>query len=138
MNLLPITYPAPARKLRLLILSDSADRLPLLRSALATKGVEVTCGQAAEWPDGVGRGGHDMAAVDVGPARLARVLKGLRASAGYGEIPVLVEASRLSSAPELAGVLPQHRAMPCSLTDLDTLARRGFSAVSHRGPKKVL
>ena len=42
-------------------------------------------------------------------------------------IPVLVESGRLHTEPDLAGVLPRFRAMPCHFTELLKLARHLLS-----------
>jgi DNA-binding response OmpR family regulator len=132
-------HPAPARKPRLLIVSDCLDRLAELKVALAADGIEITCATPTEGLSQACRRGHSLAVVDVGPAYLPAVLAHLRSNTRYAEIPVLVAASRLSSDPALAGVLPKYRAMPCSQAELLALARRRItSTTARRSGKKVL
>lgn len=127
------------RQPRLLIISDSADRLMALNASLNVGEVEIT---NATYPYEHKRllpGQPHLAVVDVGPAYLVEVLKALRLSPGCAEIPILVEASRISAEPGLVGVLPQYRAMPCCRLELVRLAQRLIaSTTSQRGRKTVL
>ena len=132
-------YSAPGRRPRLLIVSDSTERLAGLRTSLAAGEVEVTCAISSEDLHRACRDEHHLVVIDVGPSHLVEVLKALRSSAGHIDTPVLVEASRLAVEPGLAGVLPEYRAMPCGQADLVTLARRRMtSTVSRRSAKKML
>ncbi len=117
-------YATPHSRPRLLIFSDCSDRLIKLNALLAAGEIEITSATSLEELHHACRGGHDLAVIDVGPASLVTVLDALRDSEGYAEIPVLVEATRLATAPGLTGVLPKYRAMPCSHAELVTLARR--------------
>ena len=117
-------FVTPNTHRRLLIFSDCPDRMTQLYSSLAAGEIDITVATSPEELRQVCRHGHDLAVIDVGPEQLVTVLNTLRDSEGYEEIPVLVEASRLASAPSLAGVLPKYRAMPCSHAQLITLARR--------------
>ena len=135
-------YPtrAPAdRKIRLLIVSDSSDRLARLRAFLAASGTEITSAVSPEEFGRACRREHDVAVVDVSPRYLPGVLKELRLSEGHAQASVLVAASQLTAGPELAGVLPKYRAMPCSPADLLTLVRRRTSSpVRHANPRTLL
>jgi len=62
----------------------------------------------------------------------------LRESPAHSEITVLVEASRIATEPSLAGVLPHYRAMPCSHSELVTLARRRLASITARWQAKRL
>lgn len=132
----PQLYLPAAGKPRLLIVSDSSERLTELRASLGVAEIEITGATSAEELSRACRCGHDLAAIDVGPAHLAGVLKALRASAGHAEIPLLVEASRLSAETGLAGLLPKYRAMPCSRADLLTLVRRRTTSAARHGKAK--
>ena len=132
-------YAAPLNRPRLLIFSDCPDRLVRLSALLASGEIEITSATSLEELRHACRGGHNLAVIDVGPAYLVSVLDALRDSEGYEEIPVLVEASRLATAPGLTGVLPKYRAMPCSHVELVTLARRRISATNiRRNAKRML
>jgi CheY-like chemotaxis protein len=109
-------------KPRFLIVCDSADRLKRLRSLLDTGEAEITCVSSLQELDRACRSGHDLAIVDVQQANIRGVLKTIRESAGYAGIPLLVQ--RITTEPDLAGVLPKYRAMPCSESELLTLARQ--------------
>ncbi len=113
----------PPGKPRLLIVCDSADRLRRLRSPLDTGEAEITCVSSLQDLDRACRSEHDLAIIDVQPARIRGVLQALRTSARHAGISLLVEASRVIDEPELAGVLPKYRAMPCGDSELLTLAR---------------
>ncbi|HZS09917.1 MAG TPA: hypothetical protein VFD58_34135 [Blastocatellia bacterium] len=131
---------SPIRRPKLLIVTDSIERAADLRASLDTGNIEVTC---ITPPADLGlacRCGHDLAVIDVGAADIVEVLKNLRASAGCKEISVLVAASRLASDPKLTGVLPAYRAMPCSQSDLITLARRRLASTgrNYRAARKML
>lgn len=128
-----------ARKPRLLIVSDSGSHLAELQAALGWTGVEMTCAGSLADLGHACAAEHDLAAIDIRPARLTRILRALRSRPGYAEIPILVLASELLHAPYLAGVLPQYRAMPCSLAELIALARRRFQATTgQRQTKRLL
>jgi hypothetical protein len=113
----------PSGRPRLLIITDSSERLSKLRASLNIGEVEIT---GATSPEEMCRGccgWQDLAVVDVSPAHLGGVLKALRQCAGCTKISVLVEAGRIFDDPSLAGLLPTYRAMPCSGSDLITLAQ---------------
>ena len=122
---------------RILIISDSAERIPHLQAGFDSQEVEVASAVFPEEWEYVGGDRHDLAVVDVGPALLEPLLGNLRASEGHSEIPVLVEQSRIAAAP-VTGVLPKYRAMPCSHAELIKLARRRLTSITGRGPAKVL
>ncbi len=120
-----------ASKPRLLIVSDAPDRLNNLRAAFSTAEVEI----ASVTPQGLRLAcgsQYDLAVVDVGPVQLIDVLKTMRANNDLSEIPVLVDVSRITAEPVPAGVLPKYRAMPCSPSELVTLARRRLTAMTGR------
>jgi DNA-binding NtrC family response regulator len=116
-------------KTRVLLVSDAPDHLDNLQAELETGEVEITNAKSVEEVRSACRRQHDVAVVDVSPSQLVKVLTTLRASEGYADISVLVDASRLTSEPSLAGVLPAYRAMPCSHSQLVALARRCASKV---------
>src|SRR5262245_49323223 len=90
---------------RILIISDSAERIPHLQAGFDPQEVEIASAVFPEEWGYVCREKHDLAVVDVGPALLEPLLGNLRASKEHSEIPVLVEQSRIAAAP-LTGVLP--------------------------------
>lgn len=112
----------PMGKPRFLIVCDSADRLKRLRSLLDTGEAEITCVSSLQELDQACRSEHDLAIVDVQQAEIRGVLKTIRESAGHTRIPLLVK--RITAEPDLAGILPKYRAMPCSESELLTLARQ--------------
>ncbi|MGE0129822.1 MAG: hypothetical protein AB7U82_17210 [Blastocatellales bacterium] len=126
----------PASKPRLLIVCDSADRLIELRSPLNTGEVEITSVSSLQELDRACRGEHDLAIVDVQPARIRGVLQALRANVRHAGISLLVEASRVIDEPDLAGVLPKYRAMPCSPSELLALARWRINPAGERGNER--
>jgi CheY-like chemotaxis protein len=122
---------------RILIVSDSAERIPLLQAGFDSHEVEIASAVFPEEWGYVSGDTHDMAVVDVGPALLEPLLGNLRASKKHADIPVLVEQSRIAAAP-LTGVLPKYRAMPCSHDELIKLARRRLTAIAVDGRAKIL
>jgi hypothetical protein len=125
---------APVSKRRLLIVTDCSDRLTGLRALLQADGVELTSAVSSEEFSRACHHEHDLAVVDVSPARLPEVLKALRGSLGHATISVLVEASRIVAEPGLNGILPKYRAMPCSRSDLVELTR--YQLVSTDRPRR--
>lgn len=114
----------------MLIISDSKDGSKRLQASLSAGGVAITI---VDSPSEVRRAcqqGHDLVIVDVGPECVADVLRDIRSSARHAEIPVLVEAGRISRESSLVGVLPRFRAMPCSGDELIKLARGGAGPVA--------
>jgi|SRR5262245_22173579 len=123
---------------RVLIISDSAKRIPNWLAAFESQETEVTSILFPEEWARVSTDRHDLAVVDVGPTHLEPLLKNIRASEEHAEIHLLVEKSRIAAAP-LAGVLPKYRAMPCSQDELIRLANRRLISISnHRQVKGLL
>lgn len=108
---------------RVLVVSDTGESLQRIRSALVKNEVEITLASSPEEMCRGCCGWNDLVVVDIDPKRLTEILETLRGCAGCTKIPVLVEASRISADPSLAGLLPTYRAMPCNATDLLTLSR---------------
>src|SRR5262249_19214791 len=81
-----------------LIISDTAERIPNWQATFDPREAEISCVLfPEEW--GYARGDrHDLAVVDVGPTLLETVLKNLRASKQHADIPVLVEIGRAPAA----------------------------------------
>jgi CheY-like chemotaxis protein len=127
--------PVVVNRPRVLIISDSAERIPHWQAAFDSLQVETTCAIFPEEWSYVSGDRHDIAVIDVGPTLLEPLLKNLRASKQHAEIPALVEQSRIASVP-LTGVLPKYRAMPCSHDDLIRLARRRLASISGYGRAK--
>ncbi len=114
----------PVSKTRLLLVSDSPDRLRALKAGLNHTEFDITGVSSFEELIVACHEPHDVVALDVNPAQIAPMLTLIRASALHATVPVLVEASRLKNDLNLAGLLPRYRAMPCSYTDILTLVRR--------------
>jgi CheY-like chemotaxis protein len=127
--------PAAVSQPRILIISDSKERIPHLRSAFYSREVEITCAMFPEEWGYVSGDRYDIVVVDVGPALLEPLLGNLRACEEHAEIPLLVEKSRIAAA-SMAGVLPKYRAMPCSHDELVRLASRRLSLITGQGPVK--
>ncbi len=103
---------------RLLIVSDSADRLRAMRSALSAEAFQVSEASTVAEVRSACRGGLELAVVDAGAADVIAVLRALRTSAGCEQIPILVDINDLPDELRMPGVLPRYRAMPCGQTDL--------------------
>jgi len=124
--------PVAVSQPRILIISDSADRIPYLQAAFDSHEVEITCAMFPEEWGYVSETRHDLAIVDVGPDLLEPLLGIIRANREHAEIPLLVEKSRIAEAP-LAGVLPKYRAMPCTHDELVKLAQRRLTSIASHG-----
>jgi DNA-binding response OmpR family regulator len=129
--------PETVSRPRILIISDSAERIPHLQAGFDSQEVQIASAVFPEEWEYVSGDKHDLAVVDVGPSLLEPLLGNLRASKEHAEIPVLVEHSRIAAAP-LTGVLPKYRAMPCSQNELMRLARRRLTSISGHGRTKGL
>ena len=118
----PVTF--PISKPRLLLVSDSHDRLRTLKAGLNNNEFDITVACSLEELVAACHGCHDMVALDVSPAQIAPMLRQIRTSASHTGVPVLVEATRLKNDLTLAGLLPKYRAMPCSYTEMLSLVQR--------------
>jgi DNA-binding response OmpR family regulator len=115
-------------KPRLLLVSDSAERLQALKSCVAAKNFEIDLACSMKELRRACREPHDLVALDVAPANVIEMLDLIRGSAGNAEIPVLVECTRISNDRRLAGVLPNFRAMPCNNAEMQVLLRKHIHA----------
>jgi DNA-binding response OmpR family regulator len=130
--------PAVSRP-RVLIMSDSAERIPRLQSVLPPHGVEITSVVFPEEWGYAAAGKHDMVLIDVDPELLETLLRALRTSGGHAEIPVLVEKRRITEVSSIAGIMPKYRAMPCGHGEMMRLARRRLTTItSHKRAKGLL
>jgi DNA-binding NtrC family response regulator len=119
------SVPFPNSRPRLLLVSDSYDRLKSLEAGLSNNEFDITTVCSLEELVTACKGCHDLVALDVSPEQIAPMLKQIRTSASHTTVPVLVEATRLTSDLSLAGLLPEYRAMPCSRMEMLTLVQRG-------------
>jgi len=128
----------PVARLQLLIVCDSAERLLKLRSSLESSGVEITGVSSLQELDQACLREHDLAIVDVQTAQIRPVLKILRASALHSGISLLVDASRVNDEDDMAGVFPEYRAMPCSISELLTLAQQQINPTNGQRIERLL
>jgi hypothetical protein len=119
----PQASPAPSGKHQILIVTDCAERLWDWWGSIQTEEVEITGAASPEELRRACRRTHDLAVIDVSARSLPEVLHTLRSSERHNGIALLVEASRVNTEPDLAGLLPLYRAMPCGRSDLLKLAR---------------
>lgn len=117
---------------RLLIITDTTERLSYLTSALNTSHSEITSAKSREEVMRACQERHDLVIVDVAPEQLKDVLGIVRASARHTEIPLLVAIGRIAAEPGVTGLLPQYRAMPCGPAELVALARRRLTTITER------
>jgi hypothetical protein len=117
-----------SHKPRVLLLGDDAERLLRLRFALGHELAEfVVVTTLNDLPNALSRSGasnYTFAVVDFDAAQVPQALTVLRASQLTNAIPILVDADRFGEAPQLAGVLPQYRAMACAHHELLRLAQQ--------------
>jgi DNA-binding response OmpR family regulator len=116
-----------------LVISDTAERIPHLQSVFNTSEAEIASVVYPEEWDYVATGKYDLVLIDVGPELLESLLKTFRASSGHAQIPLLVENSRVAGATNIAGVLPKYRAMPCGRGEMIRLARRRLASITSHG-----
>ncbi len=122
--------PPVISKPRVLIIGDTAERIPDLVSAFHPHEVEITSIVFPEDWIYAARGNFDLALVDVSSELLEPLLKTIRGQASQAEIPVLVERSRAIMAESLAGVMPKYRAMACSRDEMIHLVRRRINSMT--------
>jgi hypothetical protein len=111
------------KSLRLLIAADSTNRLNELKMELGGRGISITAMTLPDKLTELRADRHDLVVIDASPARLKDSLKAFRERSESKETPLLVAAQRTTAAPELLGVLPQFRAMPCGPAELRWLIR---------------
>jgi DNA-binding response OmpR family regulator len=119
-------------KTRLLIATDSTERLKHLSSRLRNAETEVAGAKSPEELKRSCQEEHDLVVVDLAAEQLKEGLEVIRTSAGHTDIPVLVAADRVVSDPRIRGVLPTYRAMPCNHAELLALAQRRLTTISQR------
>src|SRR5262245_12950501 len=105
-------------KPRLLLISDSDERLRTLKSGINSANFEIRSISSLDALHMVCRKAYDLIALNVTPGRISAILELIRMSTGLRRIPVLVESAGINDDLDLAGVLPHYRAMPCSHTEL--------------------
>jgi hypothetical protein len=121
----PVSF--PNSKPRLLLVSDSYDRLKSLEAGFNHNEFDITSVCSMEELVTACDNSHDMVALDVSSEQIAPMLKQIRASASHMTAPVLVEATRLRNDLSLVGLLPEYRAMPCSRMEMLALVQRGVA-----------
>lgn len=131
--------PFPTSKPRLLLVSDNHDGINLLKAGLNHEAFDITSVCSLEELIVACHSCHDVVALDVSPAQIAPMLKEIRTSAWHTTVPVLVEATRLNNDLNLAGLLPEYRAMPCSYSEMLMLVQRSSEAVNDGlSPRRML
>jgi DNA-binding response OmpR family regulator len=105
-------------KPRLLLISDSAERLRTLKHGINSANFEIKSISSLDGLHTACRKAYDLIALNVTPGRISSILELIRMSTGLRRIPVLVESAGINDDLDLAGVLPRYRAMPCSHTEL--------------------
>ncbi|HKX30415.1 MAG TPA: hypothetical protein VJ302_22175 [Blastocatellia bacterium] len=131
-------HPHQVCKSRLLLISDTPTGLLKLRSLFGADNLEIAGAILPQDLFRMTQEKHDMAVIDVNASQILGVLKTLRGSAEHRDIPVLVEASRIVTDPNLAGVLPTYRAMPCGQSELIQLVRNQVSPARNGRAKSRL
>jgi len=105
-------------KPRLLLISDSAERLRTLKVGINSANFEIRSISSLDGLHKVCRKAYDLVALSVTPGRISGILELIRMRTGLRRIPVLVESTGINDDLDLAGVLPHYRAMPCSHAEL--------------------
>jgi CheY-like chemotaxis protein len=125
-------------KPRLLLVSDSAERLRALKSFVAAEDFEIDLACSMQELRRACREPHDLVALDADPPNIIEMLDLIRGSAGNAAIPVLVECTRISNDRRLAGVLPNFRAMPCNGTEMQLLLRKKIHAANRTHSRRFM
>jgi DNA-binding response OmpR family regulator len=125
-------------KPRLLLVSDSAERLQSLKSCVATADFEINIACSLKELSLACSQAYDLIALDVDPTNIIEMLVLIRGSEGNIEIPVLVEYTRISEDKRLAGVLPNYRAMPCNSAEIQLLLRKQNSATDRNHSRRLM
>lgn len=126
------------KKANLLAVSDSAERLSQLTSALQTANTEIAGAISPEELKHRLAEKHDLVVVDLAADELKEALRAIRANPDHAEVSILVATGRIAADPRVSGVLPAYRAMPCNQTELLALAKE-LTAASEKGrPKRIL
>lgn len=115
---------------RLLIVTDSQTQADHLTIAIGISQIDLMVATTPEELQRASGEEYDIILVDVEAAELRGILATLRANPALAEVPILVEISRMTPEPGLAGVMPQYRAMPCGPTELVSLARRRMASMA--------
>jgi DNA-binding NtrC family response regulator len=125
-------------KPRLLLVSDSAERLQALKSFVDAADFEIDLACSMKELRRACQQPHDLVALDAAPTYIIDMLNLIRGSAGNAEIPVLVECTRISSDRRLAGVLPNFRAMPCNSAEIQVLLRKHSCANDRTHSRRLM
>jgi DNA-binding response OmpR family regulator len=129
----------PAKRPKVLIVTDSSERSKTLRSMINSTTFEIETASSQEEFDAVCGHAHDLAIVDLSAAQLRIALPKLRGDVDHTDIPVLVSLNRIAGDPNITGLLPQYRAMPCSPSELAVLMqRRSHSVDEIRAARRIL
>ena len=130
--------PPAIDRLRVLVVSDSVQRVEDLQWAVDPHEVEITSVVfPEEWQYAVADQ-YDLALIDLDSELLESLLRSIRATHGQAEILVLVEMSRMAQAGNLAGLLPKYRAWPVGRDEMSRLARRRAVSGADRGQARGL
>jgi DNA-binding response OmpR family regulator len=112
------SFPENVTKPRLLLISDSDERLQTLKHGIKSENFEIMCISSLDGVHKACRKAYDLVALNVNPGQISGVLELIRMRADLKQIPVLVEFAGINDDLNLAGVLPHYRAMPCSHSEL--------------------
>jgi hypothetical protein len=106
----------------MILVCDSINQAEPWRAALALEDGEILC--VTDPANLTVCESALLAVVDTSADKLVETLKALRLNDNPGGLHIFVIADRVVNEPQLAGVLPQYRAMACGQSELIQLARR--------------
>ena len=112
---------------QVLIMGDRLEVIHSLQAVFGTRDVNLTSILFPEEWDYVRDEVFDMALLSLAPELLEPALKNLRAHDQSAAMLILVEMPEISRPEQLAGLLPQYRAMPCSSAEMARLAESRFA-----------
>jgi hypothetical protein len=126
----------PPPLVKVILVCDSINQAEPWRTALALEDGEILCVTDATTLTACESA--LLAVVDVTADKLVETLKALRLNDNPGGLHIFVIADRVVNEPQLAGVLPQFRAMACGQSELIQLARRRLYGIIAPIRRKIM
>src|SRR6266511_3459507 len=103
----------PNSKTRLLLVSDSHDRLKSLEAGLNNNGFDITTACSLEELATACNNCHDLIALDVSPEQIAPMLKQIRTNASSGSTPATRRGDTSCNAVEVRPLTNDFTGKPC-------------------------
>lgn len=117
---------------RVLTVTDVAERLGYLNSALRAADPEIACVTSLAELNRNSQQKYDLVVFDLPATQLPQALKIIRSSDALSNVPLLVAAERIATDVPIAGLLSKYRAMACSQAEIVALASTRLTATTER------